>query len=909
MSYENNGSGNRANEGTTISLKIAERGLYERAKELYSSKYAFLREAFQNASDSGAKKFDIYVRENKITISDDGTGMSRRFMIEQFKKVGEKFKEADKKGAFGVGRLSFWMPIIHEDREGNVVYRGNIEIITNYGKRATYIKWDSLPHYTVEDAGPTTENGTTIVINFSEEASWSKERADLEAKNIGRYMKNLVLENGTEIEVNGEEVRPEHAIEKPTTRSSGRFFNTAINGRRMPKYYYDIQMIPGMGEFIVAEKGITVVRNSTYGGLGGIINFKDGIYKGEHVSIMPLNRDRLLLDFDEVYYTFLFEGFRKYLPETAYEKAKGSPEEIARAAIWLAKHSPKETRESRALVRRAVGSIEIEGRTLAAWSIMKDVAWYQSSASENRLANARKKGYHLLEIDDEHISNALEIAKIIPNVYSMKMRKRSRKNEETESEDSSGVLHVLKKYIALMVSIEKGKELRANIRKQALMQARSLAQRTERRAKALAIRIARGGVAVAEVIALAPVAGILVVARGIELLYSKVKHRLDARYERLKKKAEAIAEKNKEKPEEAEIAALREQIDRQLNADRTTKEEDDSIKAMLSSIHRGMMSLLGRGGKAAKAYKRGPSDLTLFEVAKILIVAWMHDKKEYIATYSSEKEEKIQAREGCMKEKREVNAIKKEEKLIEREKRWTTMRKEILEAPSNAYGRVSEWVGAQDKLKEEARSKKEATKQETMMERYRVKNSTDDNAMTNIAKAIRRMPGRLLNQRISYDEKISAEGIVLKTTSLNEVKKFSSYEKAVPTLGRGNTILLNTDDAFVKKALDEKRPDLLLQMIVRQYALNLGYRNESGLLEAELRILDGVASKLAEREVAVTGTTTSSDGKEFKTVIPQIELTKEDIAKVQRNNSKKVQVIVTPRAGKNAPDLMKLREN
>ncbi|MGC8676549.1 MAG: hypothetical protein ACP5T3_03515, partial [Candidatus Micrarchaeia archaeon] len=48
-------------------MKVTGRGLAEAARDLYSSPLTFLREAYQNSVDSGAKKLSITASVGSIT--------------------------------------------------------------------------------------------------------------------------------------------------------------------------------------------------------------------------------------------------------------------------------------------------------------------------------------------------------------------------------------------------------------------------------------------------------------------------------------------------------------------------------------------------------------------------------------------------------------------------------------------------------------------------------------------------------------------------------------------------------------------------------------------------------------------------------------------------------------------------
>ena len=104
--------GDAVNSPVEVTMELTERGLLQSAKQLYSNELAPLREAFQNASDSGASEFSVNVSRKAIIIRDNGKGMSYDFMKNEFNNIGARFKDSEGNiGQYGIGRLSFWAPI------------------------------------------------------------------------------------------------------------------------------------------------------------------------------------------------------------------------------------------------------------------------------------------------------------------------------------------------------------------------------------------------------------------------------------------------------------------------------------------------------------------------------------------------------------------------------------------------------------------------------------------------------------------------------------------------------------------------------------------------------------------------------------------------------------------------------
>ncbi len=103
-------------EGTSLELRVDQDRIFEELSErLYTSYLEAFRELIiQNPFDADAKKVEVNMGSDVITIEDDGTGMDRK-LIEEFLVIGSDVKEEKKQtsggrpmiGGKGIGRLSW----------------------------------------------------------------------------------------------------------------------------------------------------------------------------------------------------------------------------------------------------------------------------------------------------------------------------------------------------------------------------------------------------------------------------------------------------------------------------------------------------------------------------------------------------------------------------------------------------------------------------------------------------------------------------------------------------------------------------------------------------------------------------------------------------------------------------------
>jgi hypothetical protein len=444
---------------------------------------------------------------------------------------------------------------------------------------------------------------------------------------------------------------------------------------------------------------------------------------------------------------------------------------------------------------------------------MKVVIWKYGStsstySSSRKVEIARERGYKILEVNDYVVGQALEITGLIPHEKDIKIRKgrNARRSDSEDSSSGNGALDSLRRYLELMVSVEKGKELRANMRKQ-------LAMKT----KKVATKVAKIAVMGGTVIAIAPAAGVVAAAAGVKKLYQEAKDWSVRKYENAKEHAQKIIG-YKTPPE---TAALVQQIEKQLAGN----------------------------GNAAKNVKQDLSFLAVMRTLAMYRIEQMewhlsllvHKKKASaelnptLPPTEAEKEMEVAQR------RMEKRANAKNAKLKMREQRWEKMRENILTKPGSIKKDIMKWIGEQDKLKEEARMKRNEVIMRAMARKYMEEGTNNTKIFSSLARKItsiqKHISGALADQE--YDE-LRASGIRLATAQLE------GERRGAPTIGRKHAIILNLNNEFVGEAIEKKRPDLLMPYVVRQYVLNLGYREGStDMIEAERRIMLRVSMEMA----------------------------------------------------------------
>lgn len=370
-----------------VAVSVSERGLYEYAVELYRDNNAFIREALQNATDANATKLDIKVSKNKISIVDNGEGMSRQFLETEFSSVGNKFKSNGEIGRFGVGRFSYWLPILWEE-DGKVHYNGRITITSSTEKETTRLVWDKLQEYSISSCPPNRETGTEIVIERFNDLGDGKGAKAFDKEQISKYIADTVVSTNLNIQMNNS------VIPLPNSRkfmeSGTMTMYNSIKGI-IVGYPYEATIGEESDIINIAENGIMVSHN--YLPIGGTVNFfyaKSPNGDG-NLGITTLNRDSLAVRVERIQFGFINQVLLPNYLRRPIKDLKKSQSALLHLAEILAHNdyfSP--------LLSYFPEIIVMRGRTLAKWAEKDKVLWAPESYPKLFLERAKSLGYTVL---------------------------------------------------------------------------------------------------------------------------------------------------------------------------------------------------------------------------------------------------------------------------------------------------------------------------------------------------------------------------------------------------------------------------------------------------------------------------------------------------------------------------------
>lgn len=146
-----------ASVGSRVELRyVARAGLLpELSRQTYDSLYKALREAILNSLDAGASRVDVDLAEasrtSRLSLIDDGSGMSLREFTEQFMSLGGsgKFGDASRFGRIGIGSLALLQyadaAIVETKRAGTgLATRARIEHSWLFGRDDRQLQLDDL---------------------------------------------------------------------------------------------------------------------------------------------------------------------------------------------------------------------------------------------------------------------------------------------------------------------------------------------------------------------------------------------------------------------------------------------------------------------------------------------------------------------------------------------------------------------------------------------------------------------------------------------------------------------------------------------------------------------------------------------------------------------------------------------
>jgi hypothetical protein len=361
------------------------RAVVHLAKDLYTTPLVMFREYYQNASDSGSKTLKIIVSKRLIQVDDEGSGMSKTFIEEEFNKLGERFKTDDKfKGRHGMARVSGFGPIVKEEH-GGIKYSGRLEIITCDGKNETFVLWPTIMKYKVSDSGTTERHGTSIKI-----IGESFRGIGISEKETVAYLQKNLVETDMLITVNGKKLE---SIYKPvySVTSSDEIYTSESEeefGIRK-SYTYKIGVQPSLKKLAIAEKGILV--EETYSAMGGVIDFKACNNQGMPLDIETLSRESTKLSMSQVKMIFYKKGVVPHYLASNKEDRQKMLEPILDVWSYLDREDAK----------RLLPSIVVDGKEIGEWQAAKLVA--VSREREHLEELAEKLGYHVMYADRDSL--------------------------------------------------------------------------------------------------------------------------------------------------------------------------------------------------------------------------------------------------------------------------------------------------------------------------------------------------------------------------------------------------------------------------------------------------------------------------------------------------------------------------
>ncbi len=402
--HHSNGLETNGNGGKKVSFVITDRGLYEYAVELYSDRKVFIREALQNAIDSGAATFSVTIKPDRVEIADDGKGMSADFLEREFNKLGERFKVGDEIGHYGVGRLSFFGPILSEEGS-ELKYNGHVEIVAKDGERATRLIWNKISEYELVDEGPTKEKGTTVMI-IADNPDSELFKTARDKMEIVNYIGTTLVDNGRiKVVVDGSPMVRDYGIEG-TVPSAGTMYNSQLSAN--VSYTYDISVCSAVPGLIIADHGLRA--SFLEFPVGGTINFTSGKSRdGNAAGIMSLSRDKLTLIERVLKEKFITEGFMPLYDKKSTSEKEKDLERIVRLFDYF---RSEDIDLAVTILKNAI----IDGKSVGEWRREK-IATAMGKNIWTKIAE--QNGYHIIVSENMHLLHALDSAGI-PSIYDVR---------------------------------------------------------------------------------------------------------------------------------------------------------------------------------------------------------------------------------------------------------------------------------------------------------------------------------------------------------------------------------------------------------------------------------------------------------------------------------------------------------
>ncbi|MGC8538944.1 MAG: hypothetical protein ACP5MK_03700 [Candidatus Micrarchaeia archaeon] len=870
--------------------------LYQKAKQIYTNKLTFLREALQNAIDSGSETFEVTIGEKEIVMKDGGAGMSSDFLKRQFGEIGGKTKNNGEIGSFGEGRLSYYMPLVSKDRNENIIYNGHVEIITADGRQKSRFVWNTLSTYEVLEENPTTERGTTIIIK-------SEKPLDISADEARKYLGKIAvdIDKKIDIEVNGAHVANAYSLGTPAYSGTDAFANKT-NGKRS-KYSYRCYVNDGSNTLVIAEKGLYVTQIPS--AVGGVINFTGPADKTGNSGITTLNREGIILDADEIAFNFMLKAVTKHLLSSNEQDIARKNKRIVDTAYWIATHAPK-SYNVKGTVKMLVDGISYGEGTLGELEKVHRIVWSPHDPDEALYKIAAKKGYFIafLEYENYDDSTRARFSRLMDYLNVTQIQKIwAVEREARRSRDGkTGIEEKLKRYVSAMLMAA----TQENVREQLLRKTISKVGG--------AMKKGAGYTATGLIIVGTGVFAVVAGAAKLAMLGEK-------------KASEKLHEYGYDLHERINMIKLyyrfnRAKFNPATDAKHDTalenKQQNGGLKMVASAVSgfvaagKFAVEMLWMGGQLpSKSEQKASNYATVEQKGQVKLMPNPQD---------ANKENKIdlryymmmkviaegQLKKQIIKEERQrikQNKIAQKQKLAEQ--RWQKMRSNILGMPRRFQSELYNWSVEQAVKSADEAIKKEIVRSaaKEVKSRFRLEEMEKKRKIAE-EKAKLRMQKRE-QAHTQYSEKELESGKLFSNV-LGNIKRHALRNSEVladingikiikaqlgdwetdARHGRGS-IVLNTNSRFVSEALEKGRVDLLLPKIVEQYLEGLGV-NKNDMPDKALKIIESTNKRLAGNEILLHGNVKDANG---KPVIPEIKLSKEEMAKL---GGRTVEVIVTP---------------
>ena len=190
------------NKTNKIKVTVDKSHLFTLGEKMYRESIEFVRELVNNGYDADATEVFVLIDDEKIIVSDNGSGMNAKG-LEQFFTIGSEEKKANslsprfgrkRIGQFGIGKFSA-LALADEFIVESVKGKDKYTVVFNRALWKSDQSWD-LP-ITKEPASPLDKEGTKIILNklikkvsLVEAEKYLRQSVPLRAKKFNVYLNN-----------------------------------------------------------------------------------------------------------------------------------------------------------------------------------------------------------------------------------------------------------------------------------------------------------------------------------------------------------------------------------------------------------------------------------------------------------------------------------------------------------------------------------------------------------------------------------------------------------------------------------------------------------------------------------------------------------------------------------------------